>query len=675
MEGLQERMDTKEWRMFLHGAFTIRRSQKFWSGLWSDLTIEQVLMRSMKSQGGLTHGRGISSSVLSRWTGGMVFMLNVCESLERFWDISSSTSEQHVDMRAARVERDNSDVEKLTQYLDMHPPFPLTDKLLSISSGIVATPSINCHMARELGREGVMQITGSSFGKVSFKRKDKVLSLASLSTSIKVRDKRVDVEPLTIFQRLCIIKQSDQELKEHFKYELAPYPMALFTEEGMRKETKSKLYSAFTPLPQNISVEADVFVVVDGGYLLHKVIWHRNNSVRDIITGYANYVFSQFGRNVAVVFDGYSRDGAEKSTKTAERVRRYGSLNCNEIIFDESTIIKMAQEKFLANDNNKRRLIALICSTFQSQGIETKQAVEDADCDIVNVALEKSIYFKSVLITGDDVDLLVILSGLGSAVKNVFFQKCGRGDSGHVQYSSRSFKRGGLDIPPGFELFLHAFTGCDTTSSIFWYGKNKLWSAIQKYPELITTAEVFLQPASTHQEIADAGVKCLVALYGGDYTKYNLNSMRYNIFVKTAASAKVDLSRLPPTEDGAKFHAYRTYHQVQMWLGVEKDPTQWGWQKTDQGLVPVTMNNEAAPLSLLKFLSCGCKKDCSGGGCTCLKAGLKCSALCKFCSGISCLNVAVVQIADDEEEEDYDDPLLVPQHQSHDFEPPTKRTK
>ena len=31
------------------------------------MTIEQVLMRSMKTSGGLTRGRGLTDSVLSRW--------------------------------------------------------------------------------------------------------------------------------------------------------------------------------------------------------------------------------------------------------------------------------------------------------------------------------------------------------------------------------------------------------------------------------------------------------------------------------------------------------------------------------------------------------------------------------------------------------------------------------
>ena len=41
----------------------ICRSNRYWAGLSSDLIIEQVLMRSMKSRGGLTRGRGVRESV------------------------------------------------------------------------------------------------------------------------------------------------------------------------------------------------------------------------------------------------------------------------------------------------------------------------------------------------------------------------------------------------------------------------------------------------------------------------------------------------------------------------------------------------------------------------------------------------------------------------------------
>ena len=43
--------------------FTERWTEKNWAGLWTDLTIEQFLMRAIKSSGGLTRGRGISEKV------------------------------------------------------------------------------------------------------------------------------------------------------------------------------------------------------------------------------------------------------------------------------------------------------------------------------------------------------------------------------------------------------------------------------------------------------------------------------------------------------------------------------------------------------------------------------------------------------------------------------------
>ena len=48
---------------FVEWYHTVRRSERLWAGLWTDIVIEQVLMRSLKSRGGLTRGRGITESV------------------------------------------------------------------------------------------------------------------------------------------------------------------------------------------------------------------------------------------------------------------------------------------------------------------------------------------------------------------------------------------------------------------------------------------------------------------------------------------------------------------------------------------------------------------------------------------------------------------------------------
>ena len=46
---------------------TVRQSDKFWVVLWADIIIEQVMMHSLQSKGGLTRGRGISKTVRTMW--------------------------------------------------------------------------------------------------------------------------------------------------------------------------------------------------------------------------------------------------------------------------------------------------------------------------------------------------------------------------------------------------------------------------------------------------------------------------------------------------------------------------------------------------------------------------------------------------------------------------------
>ena len=52
---------------FKNGQHVVRRSERFWAGLLSDLIIEQVIMQSVKTTGGLTRGRGFSETQKLVW--------------------------------------------------------------------------------------------------------------------------------------------------------------------------------------------------------------------------------------------------------------------------------------------------------------------------------------------------------------------------------------------------------------------------------------------------------------------------------------------------------------------------------------------------------------------------------------------------------------------------------
>lgn len=129
-------------------------------------------------------------------------------------------------------------------------------------------------------------------------------------------------------------------------------------------------------------------------------------------------------------------------------------------------------------------------------------------------------------------------------------------------------------------------------------------------------------------------------LYGAKETE-NLNALRYKRYLTTIGKqpvhANFKLAALPPTEDAAREHSLRVYHQVQLWHGVAKDPLQWGWKKIGRQLRPVTTSMAAAPDELLRLISCCCTDDCTRN-CECRKNGLQCSRMCITCVGLDCTN-------------------------------------
>ena len=55
------------YKNFQNGLHCARRSDRFWAALSTDLTIEQVQMRSVKMNGGLTQGKGLSETQRLVW--------------------------------------------------------------------------------------------------------------------------------------------------------------------------------------------------------------------------------------------------------------------------------------------------------------------------------------------------------------------------------------------------------------------------------------------------------------------------------------------------------------------------------------------------------------------------------------------------------------------------------
>ena len=86
----------------------------------------------------------------------------------------------------------------------------------------------------------------------------------------------------------------------------------------------------------------------------------------------------------------------------------------------------------------------------------------------------------------------------------------------------------------------------------------------------------------------------------------NLDRIRLNKFKQSVIKSMkaVPVQRLPPTNSAAKYHSYRVYYQVQVWLGhaANLDPCKWGWVLEKDNLLPKKMDNPPAPQALMKIM-------------------------------------------------------------------------
>ncbi|KAL7304817.1 hypothetical protein TKK_0003040 [Trichogramma kaykai] len=632
----QKKMNLEELNKFSQlGYFTIRRNDKFRSGTWTDMCIEQNLMKHIKTSGGLIHGRGYEASVICKFISFSVVLVEITDAMESYTKVSYQSSEQHVDTSIARIFRDVSDLSKLVEFFERRNPFPMTSNIMSIGTGVIGSDKINCYKAKEIGNLAFKAIINDSFGSVKIGRKNKVLPLKATTSSVKIDDEIVSIDPTLIFQRASLSIQTKGDMARYLECELATYPLSLFNESGMRKAEKQQVqfYTNFNQM-KDISCQKDSYFVIDGCFLLEKTYWKSAASVREIIDHYVDSIISKYSSNCCVVFEGYPEQVGECHTKVAERIRRQNKNLGHEVQFDESGTIFQNQEKFLSIDKNKVRLIQLICKELKKRNISIKIAEEDANVLIVKTAIQQMNEKNKTRIVGVHIDLLVILTAKARDMNNIFLYRQSKDNLD--AYSSKSFKYPELN---SIVLFLHAFSGCDTTSALYNQGKIKLLKLFTKSNDLLEDAQKFYDPNASVEEIAKAGIKIICRLYGAKAKEKQLHELRYDQFAKLSKRGPVKLEALPPTAGSALQHAYRTYLQVQLWLGNKKKAVDWGWRRKGSTIVPIYTADPLYPQDVLQKISCSCKSGCKIKSCTCKKHGLFCSSLCVSCNTETCSNI------------------------------------
>eukprot|EP00795_Rhopilema_esculentum_P011181 gene11182-biopygen2781 len=466
---------------FEKGFHVIRCSDRYWAGLSSDLIIEQVLMRSLKTSGGLTRGRGMSETQRLIWLLSMPATAEINEAMQEFTEVTFSSSEQHKDTSEARISRDLKDTNSLLSFFQVRDPFSDDCSVCNIATGVTAIDTVNADVAKEVGNKILEKMTGQYCKDFLFKRANQAITLDAKKHP-KETDGDIHVGPQLLFQRLIAVKShTTEDTSKLFSYELCSVPASLFETNGsLRKANKPVLASTIRKMVDTeIEIPSQpVRYVLDGGSLLQRISWKRGASYASIIDSYVAYVKRKYTK-AFIVFDGYT---AGPSPKDMTHQRRVGLSSGTTVKFEENMLLTIRKETFLANKENKQRFINMLAAKLKAEGCDVYHADADADLLIVQKGIEASVEEETAVI-GEDTDLLILL----------------------IYHANKESKK------------------------IYFYSESK------------QNARVFQNDIANSEEIASAGEHALVCLYKGKEGE-GLDALHYNTFCDKAISGKSVIS-------------------------------------------------------------------------------------------------------------------------------------
>ncbi len=360
--------------------------------------------------------------------------------------------------------------------------------------------------------------------------------------------------------------------------------------------------------------------------MLYKFPWPKVGTFDNLCLLFVQHIQEHRGTavKVCVVFDTYRTS----TTKDQEQKRRSGKQRMHaDVIVEKTTPVPSDRAAFLSNKKNKQAFIELFDQFLQDNNMECEHAGDEGDADVVIVrkALEMAAIYDKVLVIADDTDIFVLLVQHASGNHDICMKRIN--DTLSIETARKCLGNEMCHIL----LFIHAMSGCDTTSAFYRIGKVKLFNMMQDSKMLRSYAMIFGIEETSKNDLAIAGELVIAQMYMKDTTK-GVNALRYQLFT---SPRYVPPERMPPTSRACYYHSLRVQLQVCTWRKLQTTlaKEEYGFYIENGSTIPLITDLPPAPNDLLKSLRCSCKsskKLCASCGCT--KAGLTCSTYCA-CEG------------------------------------------
>lgn len=322
-----------------------------------------------------------------------------------------------------------------------------------------------------------------------------------------------------------------------------------------------------------------------------------------------------------------------------------------EVLFDNDMSLNIKKELFLRNKKNKQRFIELLTKKLEGNGVSVSISFENVNITMANIAVQYSKLHDTVVV-GKEVDLIMVLCFYATQDGCSMFYMYEETSRKPLQVFNITEMKNRLGaVKSKHILFAHAMGGCKTTSQLHNISKMSLYNKLDN-DHFANLAEIFCSPDSSEEAIINAGNEVFISVYNGKKNE-SLNKLRYRKFLEKnkRGTSTVTCKTLPPTEAAAKFHYFRVFYQIQVWLENKLNPLNFGWVERNFFLRPVSTKIPPAPASILTKIRCGCKGDCDSARCNCFANNLKCTTACKVCTGSCCSNRSPIDEDSDLDEE------------------------
>jgi hypothetical protein len=236
----------------------------------------------------------------------------------------------------------------------------------------------------------------------------------------------------------------------------------------------------------------------------------------EISQRYVNYVHTSF-KQPTVVFDGY----ATPSTKDHEHFRRSSVPLSHFVAIRKDLRVPYSKDKYLSLQKNKANFVEFLSTYMSTVGIATIRCTGDADTTIVGTAISTArTNLGPTQVIADDTDIAVLLLyHWEETLDDIFVIQ----DLAQKSWSVKMLQSK-IEGLKKHLLFIHAWSGTDTTSFIFGKGKATILKTLKKSVHFQNVSNIMTSTHSDQNEVGNASAAAFKILYGGstDQTLANI---------------------------------------------------------------------------------------------------------------------------------------------------------